>query len=433
MDPVTGMMIVSAIGGLAQAYNAEKAAGASKARLKALEAEFNKMVPPDYDVSITDPPEYITSKIPPTAFSAEKLSPAQYQIAVKYKPEIAPLIAEKNPELIKQSQASQEGRQAQVDALRKMRSIASIDQDPELAQRLSEASRKAQTDAQSRGQSIISDMQRRGAGNSGLAMMAQQQAGADAMDREASMGQSAAAEAYKNKLQAIRESAAMGGNISQAEDSLAGKNADILNEYNQRFTKQNQDFQAQRAAAMNQAGMFNAKNAQDVSNSNIDATNKYALANQSRNDMMANTLRGQAVDERNYQNAIADKRANWAQGQKEYGNTLQNNAFNNKMSIAQGRQGLASMGMNIDNQAAQSRNAMIQGGMQAGTGYYSQQADNDRWNKSQDRADARAGLGLDDEEEPDDEETSQAGRRKMPQYASSGGAAYGPKTWKSGV
>lgn len=398
--PLVAMAAIGAVTSLAQLYQAEKARGASEARLKQMQREFDALVPPNYDVSISDPPEYIQQAIPPAALSPKNLTPEQYQVMAKYKPEIAPLIQEQNPELVKQSGEAQEGRQAQLDALRQMRGIASSDYDPGLANKLSQASRQAQIDAQSRGASIQQGMDRRGTGNSGIAAMLKQQSGAEAMDREAMLGQNAAAEAYQNKLNAIRQSASMGGDINQQETSLAAKNAGIINDYNQRFTRANQDWQNQRTQSINAAQKFNLEKENDTQNQNVDLRNKYAMSNRDRQDQMARDSRANQVDERAYQNAIREKRANWQQGQKEYGNTLAGKSFDDRRQLVAGRNGLGSQEIAMNYQTAGDRNAVIQGLGNAGMGYYqnnaadsraatAQEREQKRWEMEQAREDAR--------------------------------------------
>src|SRR5882672_9114782 len=143
MDPITIMAIASAAGSLAQLYQSEKARGANQARLKQLKSEYDKLVPPDYNMSIENPPNYISQAVQSPQFAQGDFTPEQFQVVGKYVPEIAPYIAEKNPELIKQSAAANEGRQAQIDALRQMRGISSQDKDPQLMSQLAKASRQA--------------------------------------------------------------------------------------------------------------------------------------------------------------------------------------------------------------------------------------------------------------------------------------------------
>ncbi len=395
------MIVIMAAAAAAQAYQSEKARGANQQILDKMKADFDKLVPPHYDISITDPPALIEKSVPPPDYDERPMTPEQYKVVGTYSPEIASYIAEKNPELVKQSAVGDEGKNAQLDALRKMRGIATSDFDPEFAAKMSQASRQAQTDAQSRTQSILTDMQRRGTANSGLSAVLQQNAGADAMDREASMGQNAAAQAYRNKIDAIRQTGAMGSDIAQQDESIQARNADIINSFNQRNTKANQDWQSQRAAAMNTAQMHNLDMAQDTANQNVGVNNKFALENRQRSDMIANANQKSALNERDYQNAIAEKRANWAQGQKEYGNSLKGKQFNDQLVLTQGRNGLAGQQMAMNNQTAQDRNQQIQAAASAGTGYYQNSQDEARWNKGQDREDARWKMkyGQDDEED----------------------------------
>lgn len=393
-------LIIMAAAAAAQAYQSSQAQGANKAQLDKMRADFAKLVPPGYDVSITDPPAQIQKAVPPPNYDQRPMTPEQYQVVGKYSPEAAQYIAEKNPELVKQSAAGDAGKNAQLDALRSMRGIATSDFDPQFAQQMSQASRQAQTDAQSRSQSVLTDMARRGAGNSGLSALLQQNAGADAMDREAGIGMNAASQAYKNKIDAIRQSGAMGSDIAQQDQSLQGRNADIINSYNQRMTKSNQDWQTQRAQMMNDAQRQNLTAAQGAANNNVDVNNKFAMENRQRQDMIANSVNKNQLSERDYQNALAEKRAQWKQGQKEYGNSLAGKTFDDRMRITQGQNGLATQGMQMNTQNAQDRNQMIQGAGQAGMGYMQSQKDDARWNKQQDNENARWKMKY----QPDEEE-----------------------------
>lgn len=383
------ILAIAAASAIAQNYQAEKARGAAKERLDQLQAEFDRIKPPNYDVSVTDPPSYIQQSLTPAHYDATQLTPEQFKIAAKYQPQLAEKVAEKDPTLVKMSAAANEGRNAQLEVLRKMRGIASSDMDPELGQKLSQASRQAQIDAQSRGQSIQSQMERRGAGNSGISAMLQQQASADAMDREANLGQQAAAEGYRNKLAAMRGAASLGGDIANSENSMASQNTDIINQFNQRFARDQQAWANNRADTLNAGQRFNVQNAQDVANRNTNQNNEFMVRNRSRDEDMQRERYQNDVRERDYQNAINEKRQNWIQGQKEYRNSLSGKQFDDKYRLAAGRQGLAYKGMDMDYQTAADRNAMIQGVGQAGMGYMSQRGDDQRWSDQQDRADAR--------------------------------------------
>jgi hypothetical protein len=397
----------------AQYYQAEKARGANQAQLNQMKADFQTILPPDYDLSITAPPELIRQAVPPPNYDDRALTPEQFKVIGKYSPEVAAYVAEKNPELVRQSAVGDEGRSAQLDALRKMRGIATSDFDPEFAASIAQASRQAQTDAQSRSQSILTDFQRRGAGNSGLAAVLQQNASADAMDREASTGVNAAAQAYRNKIDAIRQSGSMGSDIAQQDQSLQGRNADIINSYNQRMTRNNQDWQNQRATTMNDAQRRNLDMNQDVANRNVGVQNQFQVDNRQRQDMLASSKYKTDLTERDYQNMKAEKLANWAQGQKEYGNTQKRNSFDDQLRSSALKQGIGNQQMAMNNQAAQDRNQVLQGVGQAGAGYFQSQADEARWNKAEAGRNKRAEMkyGFYDEDEDDETVTGGSYRR----------------------
>lgn len=383
------VLIIAAAMAAAQAYQSEKARGAQQAQLDAMKADFDKLIPPGMNISITDPPQMIQTRVKDPQFSNEALTPEQFKVAAQYQPQIAQQVAEKNPELIKQSAAATEGRQAQIDALRQMRGIASSNFDPQLQEQLQSAARKAQGDAQSRNASIMQDMQRRGAANSGIAAAMQQNASADAMDREAQIGQSAAAQGYQNRISAMRNAAQMGGDINSSETSLAARNADIINGFNQRMAANGQAWQNNRTNTINDANRYNTGVAQGIADRNTSQNNQYAVNERDRQDRLEQSRYGRDVDERNYQNSLAQQRSNWQEQQRQYVNQMRQQQFGNQLAITQGRNGLASQQMGMDRQNAQDRNSMIQGAGQAGMGYYQNQQDQSRWNDQQDREDAR--------------------------------------------
>src|SRR5688572_10333263 len=118
---------VAAASAIAQAYNSEKARGANDKRLKELRRIFESIVPPDYDVSIDDPPKYIESSLQQADLDFSRITPEQFKVVGQYSPEAAQFVAEANPTLLKGSATGQQGRQAQIDALRQMQSVAKGD------------------------------------------------------------------------------------------------------------------------------------------------------------------------------------------------------------------------------------------------------------------------------------------------------------------
>lgn len=304
---------IIAANAIAQAYVANKQMGAEQDRLDDIRAEFDRIKPPELNMSLD---EYITKNkgvLPdygnlPTF---EFLTPEQFKAIEKYNPEFAGYVAQKSPELVKRSAVGEEGLSAQRQALRKLMLTGSLEQDPELMQKFSEADRNAQIGAQSRQQSLMQDYARRGQAGSGLQLAAQLGAGESAMDRSAQMSQQAASEAYRNRLQQLMQGAQLGGQMEQRDIGLQGSNADIINRFNEMTSKNYQNWLNQKANTANEAQKYNIEQAQDVANKNVNLQNAYK-------QNMANV-------------------AQWGYGQNV---AAKQNAFNNAMNA-----------MNAENQA----------------------------------------------------------------------------------
>ncbi len=370
MDPVTAMVGISVVSGLMQYYQSEKARKASKQRLAEIERMFDAIVPPDFNVSVWDDPKLVAS-IPEPAFNLEKITPELYESVGQYVPQVAEFVKEKAPELVKASADAQTGRQAQMDALERYKQLSRSDFDPELQQKLAEASRRSRTDAQSREASVLQDANRRGQGGS-LATMATQQIGGEAsMQRAAQESQMAAAESYRNKLRALDQSANLGGQIRQSEMGEASRNADIINDFNERTSTRYQQYGQMRADQANQAQMRNLGERQRISDANVGQ----------RNDAQKEWIgRGNAMAQQGYQNRRQTQQD--LQNVEKYKNELKQNMYGNEMSRAQGKAGLAQQGIADIQHQAQDKNQMIQGlgnaGMTGASAYYQGQQEDDR-------------------------------------------------------
>lgn len=317
MWPVVAIAAASAIGQYMNSQAAREASAAERARLEAI---FNKLQAPDLD--------------------SKPLTPEEYKVVRDYVPEAAPLILEAQPQLIQQTGDMEMGRQAQRNALRRMSGIGEGEFDPEFAALQNQAARRSQEEAQSRQASIMQDAARRGVGGSGLALAMQGQAAADAMRGGAEASQQAAAQAYKNRIQALMNGAQLGSQMRGEDVQLQGRNADIINAFNQRTSQAAQNWANQRANIGNEAQRFNIGAAQDVANRNVGLRNTTAAANQAaRNDA----------------------------AQRD---------FENQMSIARGQAGLSDAARSDIRQNAADQNAAIQGVTNAGMAgfqYYGQQ------------------------------------------------------------
>lgn len=343
------VLAIAAVSGLMQYYNSEKARGANAARLKELENQFNKIVPPEYDLKIYDNPKF-AENIPPAALNTEAITPEFYQSVGQYIPQVAEFVQEAKPELVQATEAANIGRKSQMEALEKYRQIAQGGFDPELEQKLSEASRRANADAQSRTASILQDANRRGQFGSGISMALQQNAAMDAFDRQNQSSLMAAAESYRNQLGALDKSANLGGDIRQSEMAEQAKNVGILNDFNQRASKNYQDYLSMRADQINKASILNLDRNQKIADANVALKNKSKeeARDLSNKQQMLNT----ESQWKNRQNTLElEDRKNQLKS-KMYSDLL------NRYGI---QTNLGKMGMDQTTQTAQDRNAATQG------------------------------------------------------------------------
>lgn len=325
--------------GIMQYYQAEKARKATDKRLKEIEAMFDSIVPPEYNIKIWDDPS-LTATIPAPAFDLNSIKESEYKSVGQYVPEVANFVQEAKPELVKATANAQEGRQAQLDALKRYKDIAAAGgMDPELAQQLSLASSKARNDAQSRQDSVVQDANRRGQAGSGVALAAQLSGASAAMQRQATEGQSAAVAAYRNKLGALDKSAALGGDIRSSEMGEEARNVGIINDFNQRTATRGQAWENARAGAIGDARLRNLNSDQQLSNMNVDRSDKLQQAN-------FNNLRANRQDKMD----VEDRK-----------NRLKQQVYDNLMSKAQGKAGLAQTSINYGRQDASDRNKLYQG------------------------------------------------------------------------
>jgi hypothetical protein len=375
-----GVIAVAVVSGLVQAYNSAQARGANKAELNKIKASFDAIVPPEFDVSINDAPKYITEKLQGANLDFSKITPELYKTIGQYAPEAAKYVAEANPTLVKGTAASKEGRQAQIEALRGYKQIASGD-NPELRAAMEDAGRAAQQQAQSRSQSLLQDAQRRGDASSGLSYAAMLQGNSDAMNQGAANSREAAIQGYKAKLDALQQSGVMGRNLANDELSQEQTNAGIINDFNQRTSKNYQAYLQNRAELQNQAQMYNLQAQQATSDKNTSLQNENNRFNLTNQNQLAQQQYGNQRDERNYQNSLAAQQAQWAASEKARQNELKQTTFNNQTQIANGRAGIGAQQINMNNQSAADKNNIVSGLAQGAAGAYAANQEDERWNK----------------------------------------------------
>lgn len=361
-----GSIGISAAQGLASAYATEKARGAAKERLDEMEEMFNSIVPPEYDISIFDDPKMLAG-VPAPAFNTAAITPEAYKVVEKYAPESAAFIKEQSPELAKASEAGMKGREAQLEALGKYRDIVAADGfDPSMMDKYNLASQKAQAAAKSNTESIMQNAARRGQAGAGSTLAAQLQGGSDAMQRQAQMSSDMAGQAYQSQLEALRQQAALGGNIRQSDFGESKTNADVINSFNQRATGNYQNYLNQQANARNEAQLRNVNVAQDVGNKNVAARNTA----QEQNLRNQNDIAMKNYDVARQQNADRLNVTN----QK---NNILGKGYSDKMSKANAQAGVLGQRANMETQTGKDRAQQIAGIADIGRDIYSQSKEED--------------------------------------------------------
>lgn len=379
---------IAVVTGLAQAWQSEQARGANQDKLDDIARLFAQLVPPEYDISPNDPPNYITQQLQGANLDLSSITPEQFKVIGTYAPEAAAFVAEINPTLVQQSALGQEGRQSQIDALREFRRIAAGD-NPELKANLEKASRDAQINAQSRTESLLQDEARRGMMGSGKGFAAMLQENSDSMLRGAESGRDEALEAYRSKLSAVRDSGTMGRQLASDEFSEQATNADIINQFNQRTSRNYQEYLNNRATLANQAQLTNLNNSQDIANRNIAQTNEFAVSNQRNKNANAQQQYMNQREERNYQNDLMKDQANWAASEKARQNDLKSQAYNDKLQRANGIAGVGAQQIQMNSQNAADRNAII-GAIGSSAGGYYANRDNQNFISEQNKSNQAA-------------------------------------------
>jgi len=354
-----------AVSGIMQYYQAEKARGANAKRLREIEAMFAKIVPPELDISIYDDPR-IAESIPEPLLDFSAITPKEFKSVGQFVPEVASYVAETNPQLVEATAAATKGRETQLEALSRYREIASQGgMDPMLASKLAIASDKARADAASSQQAILQDAQRRGMFGSGLQMQSQMNRTAEDMRRQAIESQMAAAEAYRNQMDAMARGAALGGDIRGSEMSEQARNADIINAFNERTSRRYQDYLQARADMTNRANLRNLDEQQRIADQNVALSNEAERYNRNMRNQGAmqqwqnkRTSRQDLLDIDRAKKA--DIQQNWA----------------NKMAHAGAMKGISQDWQQHNYQTAQDRNQATRGigdAVTAGAMWYGKQ------------------------------------------------------------
>lgn len=305
--PIAVMAGSAAVSALAQWLNSREALEATEDERARVQALFDKMQAPDFDFS--------------------KLTPDEFQVVGTYAPDVAPYIAEVNPQLVSAETAdARAGRSAQREALQRLMetSRAGGMGDELLQAQMQQANLQGAQAAQQNRNAIRAQMARRGQMGSGLDYALQLAGGVQPQMQAAQSGVSQATEAYRQKLNALRGAADLGGQIRGEDVALSGQNAAIINAFNQRVA------QARRQAALNQqdvgneAQRYNLGVRQGTADKNVAQRNQYRTQERNRID------------------------------------DLKQQQFDNQMGISRGQAGLSDQRVSDIMGAARQRNQAIQ-------------------------------------------------------------------------
>ena len=399
VDPMTMALAIGA-SGVAQFFNGLLARNASSERLKEVKKLYESLIPPNYDLSITDPPELHMQRLQMPEFTqseegikwaSQALDPKKLKLIEKFVPQVAERIIEADPTLIEKTEDMKLGSEAEKKALRRFMEVGEGEFDPVYQQRVKEARDRAQAEAQSRNAAIQQDFERRGIGGSGLELAAKIGSSADSMNRMAQMGLDAEAQAYQNQLQALSQGANLGGRIQDREISKQARNAAIINAFNERMSRRHQDWEQMRSNALNQADLRNIAEAQRIADFNTRTQNQYDRDRQARMDNMALRNYQARMDERNRQDALNKWRyaqegkerayqdnaailgAKWRQDQKRYGNQMRSQAYQDQLGRLAGMSGIGRAQSQQALMAGRDQNQAIQGMMNMGMLYQQHQ------------------------------------------------------------
>jgi hypothetical protein len=207
-------------------------------------------------------------------------------------------------------------RNAQMNALDTMTKMGQTGLTPEDLAALDQTRRQVGGDEHSRQQSILNNMQQRGAGGSGMELAARLASSQGAADRASQQSDSTMAMAQQRMLQALSQSGQLGGairdqdfgeqsKIAQAKDTIANFNA------NQRASTQ-----ARNINSVNEANAKNLAEQQRIADANAATRNAQQQYNKGlhqtifQNEMQlggarANASLGQANMYNNEANAVA--------------------------------------------------------------------------------------------------------------------------------
>lgn len=277
MDPITAGLVVggtsSLISGGLNMWGASKAQAAYEDAMRKLQ----QMIENEWEV-----PEF------------ERFTPQEYQLLSIYNPEIAQYIQESAPQLLNEA-ASQGLINKQNQVLSKMEGqIAEGGEDA--VSRAENAKLASEADAQRRSSrnNLLADYGRRGLAGSADEMLADA-ASVDSVNEQQYLGSlQNAANAQRRKADLLNQYSGTLGSMRGQNLAVESQNANTTNSFNERMTRNLNQYNQYMAQQRNDAQLYNNNNRQNISNANIDLRNNSDMENYRRRMNITN-LKNQKV------------------------------------------------------------------------------------------------------------------------------------------
>lgn len=204
-----------------------------------------------------------------------------------------------------QANESPEGRAAQLAALQQLAGLTDQSVGSTAALGRYQAENDARQLAQSREGAIRQDSMRRGQLGGAADMIARQQAGQAAANMNLNAGMQTAQQAALQRLMGTQAQGSLAGQLRGQDQSIAFKNADILNAANAANWNARNGVNAANTQAHNQAGMLNLGNRQQILNAGADARNQSLSRRDQLTQQDYGNRMGKATNMSNALNGIA--------------------------------------------------------------------------------------------------------------------------------
>lgn len=269
MDPVTlGLIGGSAVANVAMSlFQHQQDVEAARQRGQITDAEAQNIL--NAFQKMKD-----ATELPPG--EAPILSPAELTIIGKYAPEVSQHVQENRPDIVNDSQ---QGRQAQMNALDQMRSMSLQGSDATSQAATENAKFAADSANRQRQNQILQGYANRGLLTGNTAMGAELSGAQDAAVAERQAALQAAADAQSRRANSLQNYGNMAGQIRSGDTDVSKSNASIMNAYNERMANSMNDYNKYVSNTRNAAQEYNLKVQQDIANKNAESRADMANTN----------------------------------------------------------------------------------------------------------------------------------------------------------